>query len=50
MCINIPISDDILVENLENFLVSASSTDSEAMFPTGSSASVQITDNDSEFT
>ena len=47
-CTNIPIIDDNLVENAENFGLSASTTDGRVSFPSGTSASVSITDNDSE--
>ena len=47
-CINIPIIDDILVENPESFSVSASSTNGDVDFPNGNAAVVQIADNDSK--
>ena len=47
-CTNIPIIDDNCVENAEGFRLSASSTDNRVSFPSGTSASVLITDNDSE--
>ena len=47
MSINIPINDDICVEQLlEGFMVQASFTDPDVSFPSGSSATVRITDND----
>ena len=47
MCINIFVNDDSLVENLENFVVTAVSSDNQVTFPNnGNTASVQITDND----
>ena len=50
MCINIDINDDSRVENLENFVVRAMSSDTEVTFPNnGNTASVQITDNDGKF-
>ena len=46
-CINIPINDDVLVELLESFSVSLSSTDPNVEFsPGGTQATVTITDND----
>ncbi len=48
VCTPIPITDDTDVELSESFLVSASSTDSQVLFPGGSSSSVSIADNDSE--
>ena len=45
-CTNIPIADDNLVENPEGFGLSASTTDGRVSFPSGTSASVLIADND----
>ena len=45
-CTNIPIIDDNLVENAEGFGLSASTTDGRVSFPSGTSASVLIADND----
>ena len=47
-CDDIPIIDDNLVENAEGFRLSASTTDDRISFLSGTSASVSITDNDSE--
>ena len=48
LCVNVPINDDICCEALENFQVDASSTNPIVTFPSGTSSSVFITDNDSE--
>ena len=47
-CTNIPINDDNLVENPEGFGLSASTADGRVSFPSGTSASVLIADNDGE--
>lgn len=48
-CIDIPITDDVLVELLESFSVTATSTDPNVEFsPGGNQAVVTITDNDSK--
>ena len=47
LCIDIPIINDLDVEGLESFAVSASTTDPRAVFPQGGdTASVFIADND----
>lgn len=49
LCINIPIIDDVLVELLESFSVSAASNDPNVEFSAGGNlATVSITDNDGE--
>ena len=46
-CINIPINDDNLIEDVENFFVSASSTDPNVEFTPGLDQTVvSIIDND----
>lgn len=46
-CIDIPINDDLLVEGLESFSVSASTNDPNAVFTAGRDiAAVNIADND----
>ena len=48
-CINIPLTDDGLVELSESFFVGASSTDPNVEFsPGGDLTTVTITDNDSK--
>ncbi len=49
LCSNIPITDDVYVEQRETFGVSASSTDTQVEFPVGSFSTVSIADNDSEY-
>ena len=47
--VSIPINDDNCVERPETFRVTATSTDTDVTFPRGSSSTVSIQDNDSEF-
>ena len=50
LCQNIPIINDVLVEMLESFTVTASSNDPNAEFNPGDDVStVEITDDDSEW-
>ncbi len=49
LCTNIPINNDVYVEQGESFRVSASSLDTQVTFPVGSFSTVSITDNDSEY-
>lgn len=47
--VSIPITDDNCVEILENFRVTATSSDPDVVFPQGPSSTVNIIDNDSEY-
>ncbi len=49
LCVNIPINNDNLVEFTEAFGLSISSTNNQVDFPSGTTGTVFIADNDGKF-